>query len=127
MRGITNSHSLFGHKVVELFFGDKTVLVVICSLDHILKGVVILHLAQILGDSSQVLQGDESGSSSIEGDEDFVNFLPGFILRRSGGHHAKEFVKLQLSAAVLVDFGDHVPDGFGLCFDTECVNGFLEF
>ena len=118
---------LLGQKVVELFFRDEAVLVEVGSLDHLLEHIVVGQLSQILGDFPQVLQGNVTGPGQIESHKDLVNFFSGLILGWPGGHHGEEFVELQLSAAVLIDFSNHVPDSFGLSFNTEGIDAFLEF
>ena len=52
--------SLFGDEGIEFLFGNNTVLVKIGSLDHLLKDSIISELTQILGNLSEVLEGDEA-------------------------------------------------------------------
>lgn len=49
------------------------------------------------------------------------------VVRRSGCHHVEEFRELDLSAAVLVELGNHLIDSLGLGFDTEGIDGDFEF
>ena len=59
-RSFINSVGLFGQQVVEFLFWHQTVVVEISSLDHFLEGVIVSELSQILCDSSEVFQGDET-------------------------------------------------------------------
>ena len=54
------SMSFLGDEGIELLFGNNTVLVKIGSLDHLLKDGIVSELAEILGDLSEVLEGDEA-------------------------------------------------------------------
>jgi hypothetical protein len=56
-----------------------------------------------------------------------VDFVSGLVVGGAGGHHVEELGELDLSAAVLVELGDHLIDGLGLGLDTEGVDGDLEF
>ena len=111
---------------IKLFLRNDAVLVQIGSFDHFLENSVVSQLSQVLGDFSEILQGDEASSSGIEGDENFVDFFPGFVLGGSGGHHAEEFVKFKLSTAIFIDFCDHVPHSFGFGLDTQGIDGLFE-
>ena len=63
----------------------------------------------------------------VEGDEDLVDLIAGFVVGGSGGHHVEEFLEFDLSAAVLVELGDHLVDYLSLGLDSERVDGDLEF
>lgn len=63
----------------------------------------------------------------VEGNEDFVNFITSLIISGAGGHHIEELGEFDLSAAVLVELGDHLIDSLGLGLDTEGVDGNFEF
>ena len=121
------SEGFLSHEVVEFIFGDEAVQIEIGSFDHLLESVVILKFTEILGDFSQVLEGDVASSSGVKSDENFVDFFSGLVFGRPSGHHAKELIELKLSAAILIDFGDHVPHSLSFGFDTKGVDGFFEF
>lgn len=55
-----SSIGFFGQKGVEFLLWDESILVEVGSFDHFLQGVVVSELSQILGDSSEVLQSDET-------------------------------------------------------------------
>jgi hypothetical protein len=126
--------SFLGNEGIEFLFGNNTVLVKIGSLDHFLKDIIVSEFTEILGDLSEILEGDEacviSKSTSllcVKSDEDFVNFVSGLVVRRTSGHHIKELRELNLSAAILIELSDHLIDSLGLGFDTEGVDGNFEF
>jgi hypothetical protein len=51
---------LLGDEVVKLLLRNNTISVSISPLDHLLQDSIISQLAEILGDLSEVLQGNES-------------------------------------------------------------------
>ena len=121
------SISLLGKEVVEFFFRNESINVEIGSFNHFLEDVVIDEFSEFFGDSSEILQCNESGVLVIDGDEDFVDFFSGLVGGGSGGHHLEELIELNQSAAVLVEFSDHLIHCLSLGFDTEGVDGDLEF
>ena len=54
------SSSFFGDEVVEFFLWDNSITVGISPLDHFLENIVVSQFSQILGDLSEVLEGNES-------------------------------------------------------------------
>ena len=121
------SSSLFGDEVVEFLLGDDTVTIGVSSLDHFLEDVVVGELSKVLGDFSEVLEGNEAGFLGVEGDEDLVHFVSALVVGGPSGHHVEELGELNLSAAVAVEFGDHLIDGLGLGLDSEGVDGNFQF
>ena len=124
---INRSIGLLGEEVVELIFGDETVLVEICSFDHFQKFVIVVKFSEFFGDFSEILEGDVSGSLGVEGDEDFVDFVSAFVGGWSGGHHIEEFVKFDLSATVFIELSNHGIDSLSLGLDTQGVDCGFEF
>ena len=120
------SHGFLGHEVVEFLFRNKTILIEVCSLHHLLQCVVILKFPQPFGNFSQILQRNKSSSSSVKSNENFVNLVPWFVLWRPGGHHAKELVEFKLPATIFVDFSNHMPNSFSFSFNTQRVDSFLK-
>jgi hypothetical protein len=118
---------LLGDEVVELLFWDNTISVGVGTFDHFLEDGVVGELSQIFGDLADVLEGDEAGLLGVVSDEDLVDFIAGLVVGRSGGHHVEELRELDLSAAVLVELGDHLVDCLRLGLDSEGVDGDLEF
>ena len=119
--------SLLGDEVVELLFGDDTITVGICSLDHFLEDIIVGEFSQILGNLAEILQGDEACFLGIEGDEDLMDLISGFVVGRTGCHHVEKFGEFDLSTAIGVEFSDHLIDGLGFGFNTEGVDGDFEF
>lgn len=119
--------SLLGDEVVELFFGNNAVSISVCPFDHVLEDCIVSKFSKVLGDFSEVLQGDEAILLNVEGDEDLVDFISELVVGGPGGHHGEELVEVDLSAAVLVDLSDHLVDSLGLGLDTEGVDGNFEF
>jgi hypothetical protein len=64
---------------------------------------------------------------TVEGDEDLVDFVAGLVICGTSGHHVEELGELDLSATVLVEFGNHLIDCLSLGLDAEGVDGDLEF
>jgi hypothetical protein len=56
-----------------------------------------------------------------------MHLVTGLIIRGTGGHHIEKLIELDLSTAVLVQFGNHLVDGLRLGLDTERVDGHLQF
>lgn len=52
--------SLLGNEGIELLLGDDTISIEISSLDHFLQNIIISKFSEILGNFSQILEGDES-------------------------------------------------------------------
>ena len=127
MPRLLESCSLFGDEVVEFFLRDDTISIGISSLDHLLKDIVVSELSEVLGNFSEVLEGNETGFLGVEGDEDFVDLISALVVRGSGGHHVEEFFELNLSAAVFVELSNHLIDSLGLGFNAEGVDGNLQF
>ena len=48
-----------------------------------------------------------------------MDLVAGLVVRGTGGHHVEELRELDLSAAVLVELGDHLIHGLGLGLNTE--------
>lgn len=118
---------LLGDKSVELFLRNNTVEVQVSTLNHFLESIIISEFSKILGDFSEVLESNEASFLSIKGNEDLVNLVTSLVVGGAGCHHVEKFFKLDLSAAVLIKFSDHLIDSLGLGLDTEGVDGDLEF
>ena len=127
MPRLLESCSLFGDEVVEFFLRDNTITVSISSLDHFLKNSIVSQFSEVLGNFSEVLEGNEAGFLGVEGDEDLVDLISALVVRRSGGHHVEEFIELNLSTAVLVELSNHLINSLGLGFNTEGVDSNLQF
>lgn len=56
-----------------------------------------------------------------------MHFFPEFVVGGTGGHHREELSEIDLSAAVLVDLGDHLVDCLGLGLNSQGVDGHFEF
>lgn len=56
-----------------------------------------------------------------------MNLVSGLIVRRTSGHHVEEFREFDLSAAVLIEFCDHLIDCLGLGLDSERIDSDFEF
>jgi len=117
---------LLGDEVIELLLGNHTIAVSVTALDHLLKDCVVSKLSQILGHLSEFLKSNEAGLLDVEGDEHLVYLVASFVVGGTGGHHVEELGELDLSAAVLVELGDHLVDRLGLGLDSEGVDGNLE-
>ena len=103
--------SLLGDEVVELLFRNNTISVSVSPVDHVLQDGVVSELSEVLGHLSKVLEGDEACLLSVEGDEDLVDLVAGFVVGGTGGHHVEELVELDLAAAVLVQLGNQLVGG----------------
>ena len=123
----TESICFLGEQVIELLLWNQTILIEVSSLNHFLEDVIILDFSQLFGNLSEVLEGNIASSASVEGDENFADLFSGLVFRWSGGHHVEELVELELTATVLIDFGNHVPHSFSLGFNTESIDWLLKF
>ena len=56
-----------------------------------------------------------------------MDFFSALVVGGAGGHHVEELGELDLSAAVLVELGDHLIDSLSLGLNTEGVDGNLKF
>lgn len=57
---ISRSMGLLGDEVVKFFLRDHTISVSVSTLDHLLEDGVIGEFSEVLGNLSEVLQGDET-------------------------------------------------------------------
>jgi hypothetical protein len=121
------SGCLLGDEIVELFFRNDSILVSVSSFDHLLKNVIVCELSEVLSHLTEVLKGNEACFLWVEGNEDLVDLVSALVVGRSGSHHVKELVELNLSAAVLIEFGNHLIDSLRLCLDSEGVDSDFEF
>ena len=120
------SVGLLGDQVVKFLLGNDAVSIGVGTVDHVLQDGVIGEFSEVLGDLSEVLEGDESGLLGIEGNEDLVDLIPGFIIGGSGGHHVEELGEFNLSTSVLVQLSDHLIDSLCLGLNSKRVNSNLE-
>jgi hypothetical protein len=63
----------------------------------------------------------------VKSDEDFVDLLSGLVSGWSGGHHLEKLIEFDQTTSVLVELSNHLIDGLGFSFNTEGVDGDLEF
>jgi hypothetical protein len=121
------SVGLLGNEGVEFLLRNNSVEVEVSALDHFLEDVIVSELTEVLGHLAEVLKGHEASLLGIEGDEDLVHLITSLVVRGTGGHHVEELGELDLSAAVLIQFCDHLIDSLGFCLNTEGVNGDFQF
>lgn len=120
------SVGLLGDQVVKFLLGNDAISVGVGTIDHVLQDGVIGELSEILGHLPKVLECDEPSLLGIEGNEDLVDLIPGFVVRGSGGHHVEELGEFDLSTSVLVQLSDHLIDSLCLGLNSKRVNGNLE-
>jgi len=119
--------SLLGNEVVEFFLRNQIIQIEISSLNHLLQNGIVSQFSEILGDLSEIFQGNKSSFLTVEGNEDFVDFISALVVGRTSGHHVNEFREFDLSATVLIEFSDHLINSLGFSFNTERIDGNFEF
>ena len=124
---MNQSMGFFGNEGVELFFWNNSVVIEVSSFNHFLKTIIVSQLSQIFGDFSQILQSNESSLLRVKSDENFVDFISGFVVSGAGGHHVEKFSEFDLSTAVFIKLGDHLIDSLSFGFNTERIDGNFEF
>lgn len=117
----------FRQNVVKLILGNQSIVVSISSLNHLLKHHVILKLSQCFGHMSQFFNANIATFGCVESDENFMDLFSWFVFRWPCGHHSVEFVKFQHSAAIFVDFSDHLPNSLSSSLNTQRSDIILEF
>jgi len=70
---LAQSMGFLGDQVVEFFLWNNTIMVKICSLDHLLKSIIVSKFSKVLSDFSQILKSNETY---------FNLFLPVFWLSK---------------------------------------------
>lgn len=118
---------LSGEDGVELFFGNEAISVSVGSFDQLFQFGLGDVVAEIIGNSSEVLDGDESGFLVVEKSEDFVNVGAGVLVVDSLGHEAEPLSEIDVSVAVGIEVGNHLEDGTTLALKSERGHGGLEF
>ena len=51
---------LLGYQVVEFFLWNNSIMVKICSLNHLLKRIIVSKFSKVLSDFSQILKSNET-------------------------------------------------------------------
>eukprot|EP00356_Strombidium_inclinatum_P012781 CAMPEP_0170493156 /NCGR_PEP_ID=MMETSP0208-20121228/13444_1 /TAXON_ID=197538 /ORGANISM="Strombidium inclinatum, Strain S3" /LENGTH=148 /DNA_ID=CAMNT_0010769039 /DNA_START=45 /DNA_END=486 /DNA_ORIENTATION=+ len=96
------------------------------AVDHLLEFLIGHGLSQLLGNSSQVPQGDAAGGVVVEESEDLGDILSGVLVAHTSSHHVEELFKIDASALVLVEVRDHLEDSLVLGFEPEGLHGSTE-
>ncbi len=101
---------------IELLLGDQSIMVDISPHDQFLKFLFGDILADFLGDSSEVLDGDEAGAFVVEEGEDLVDVDAGVAVADLLGQQVQPLLEVDVAVAVGVQIGDHLEDRavFGL-------------
>jgi len=112
--------------LVEFVSIDESVTVDISAGDEFLELLVVNSLSNLVRNSSEVLDGDETGSLVIIESEDFVDVGSAVSVSDSLGHEGEPFSEIDGSVTVSVEVGNHLEDGLVFSLEAEGDHGSLE-
>ena len=116
---------LVSHNVVEVVWGNKSIIVQIGLGESVLNALIIQILSQFLGDFLQFKGGESSRSVDIEALKNFVNFGSAFLVTKLLSGESQEFCKVNTSWLIVVEFGENLIYKFVLSSESEALEGSL--
>ena len=114
------------HDAHELFLRDLAIAVTVGFLDHFSDLIIGHVLAELLGDTLEVSEGDLARLIIVEESECLKHLFAWVSLGHLLGHHVEEFWVVDDSGSVLVDVSDHLLDLLSLWLEAEGAHGNLE-
>lgn len=96
---------------VEFLFTHVAVVISISTLDEFLKFFFSNDLSELLGNSSEVLDGDVASAFIIKESKNFADVGSGVLIRHLLGEKIKPFLEVNSSTPIRVKIGNHLEDG----------------
>merc|ERR1719231_722134 len=95
---------------MPFFFIELSISILVGVSHHLLKFSIIQRLVSLLGNTLQVLEGDEASGIIVEQPECFQHILFRVLVQDLMCHHLQKFVKTNLSTAIIIHLCDHFLD-----------------
>merc|ERR1719498_265272 len=114
------------HDSKKLLFVHFAISITVCLVDHFLQLLVGHALAELLGDSLQVLERNLAGLVIVEQAESFQDLVFGIAVQDLMCHHLQELLVVNGAGAIIVDICNHLLDLFLLGLKAKRTHGNLQ-